>query len=197
MVCTKFRVNTLNVGYAVGGSSRGAGIDDEDMDDVFAVFAGMTCVDVSGGYYIQVRRELDSPILKFVIQHMAKERICKNHKKTVKNQQTRIRDGKECARAGSFYTRSKHTLISKKGAGKLVVTVHRLQQFTKGLNQRAFTNLRTKRTIQGLKYMLAEYGVIPYTLLARPTKGMPRWYEENTREMEICAKISAKEAHMV
>ncbi|GJZ16103.1 hypothetical protein Tco_0551780 [Tanacetum coccineum] len=49
-------------GYAVGGSSGGAGFDDEDMDDVFAVFAGMTCVDVSGGYHIQVQRELDSRI---------------------------------------------------------------------------------------------------------------------------------------
>ncbi|GKC51801.1 copia protein [Tanacetum coccineum] len=54
-----FGVNSSE--YAVGGSFGEAGFDDENMDDVFAVFAGMTCVDVSGGYHIQVWRELDSP----------------------------------------------------------------------------------------------------------------------------------------
>ncbi|GKC92257.1 hypothetical protein Tco_1157699, partial [Tanacetum coccineum] len=63
-------------GYAVGGSSGGAGFDDEDMDDVFAVFAGMTCVDVSGGYHIQVRRELDSRIQN----HLAERREVKKRK---------------------------------------------------------------------------------------------------------------------
>nr|GEV53669.1 hypothetical protein [Tanacetum cinerariifolium] len=56
-------------GYAVGGLSRGAGFDDEDIDEecsVFAVFAGMASVDVSGGYHIQVRRELDSRIQNHV-----------------------------------------------------------------------------------------------------------------------------------
>nr|GEV95450.1 reverse transcriptase domain-containing protein [Tanacetum cinerariifolium] len=53
-----------SLGYAVGGSSRGAGFDDEDMDE--RLHETRTCVDISGGYHIHVWRELDSHIQNHV-----------------------------------------------------------------------------------------------------------------------------------